>query len=180
MSLESNTNLGNWLAELNGKTVDQVFQVDFNNYRNEDDYLPWLFLITFYDLNKFLEIQGDFDGEHIGMVLRDISGLDQKLKDNDLSDYPDLWRVYETSLDETIGKILGKQIKFVEYGIDKAVLDLIGTTVSEQQPIYYFLRLYFEATVLTIFEGHATGLGVSDDPYVQLNLEEYCEVFVAK
>ena len=95
MNSSPNINLDNWLTQLNGKTVDKIFQVDFNNDRHEDIYLPWLFFITFSDLNKFLEIEGDFDGNHIRINLYDVSELDQKLKDNNLLNEPDLWRVYD-------------------------------------------------------------------------------------
>ena len=93
MNFELNKNLGNWLIQLNGKTVDKIYQVDFNNDRHNDIYLPWLFFITFSDFDKFLEIEGDFDGDHIRINLCDISELDKKLKDNDFQNEPNLWRV---------------------------------------------------------------------------------------
>ncbi len=65
MDFQLNKNLGKWRTQVNGKTVDKIFQVDFNKDRYEDIYLPWLFFITFVDFNKFLEIEGDFDGDHV-------------------------------------------------------------------------------------------------------------------
>jgi hypothetical protein len=76
-------NLGNWLVQLNGKTVDKIYQVDFNQGRHEDIYLPWLFFITFSDFDRFLEIEGDFDGDHIRLNLYDNSELGNKIKEND-------------------------------------------------------------------------------------------------
>jgi len=109
MNFQLNKNLGNWLKQLNGKTVDKIFQVDFNKERNEDIYLPWLFFIIFTDFDKFLEIEGDFDGDHIRINLYDNSELDKKLKENNLPNEPDLWRVYETNKDETLGQFLKVQ-----------------------------------------------------------------------
>ena len=172
MNFQLNINLGNWLTQLNGRTVDKIFQVDYNNDRHDDIYLPWLFFITYSDFDKFLEIEGDFDGDHIRINLNDISELNQKLKDNDLPNEPDLWRVYETKSDETLGKLLGKKIKFVDYGIDKDEFEINGTISKGQKDVFNFIRFNCEEISLTIFEGSATGLGVSDNPKVKLNFEE--------
>ena len=110
MNFQLNKNLGNWLAQLNDKTVDKIFQVDYNGVeRIEDSYLPWLFFITFTDFGKYLEIEGDFDGEHIKINLYDNSQLNNRLKENNLPDEPDLWRVYDTEKHETLGQLLGQK-----------------------------------------------------------------------
>ena len=80
-----------WLNQLNNKTIEKIFLVDFNNARHEDIYLPWLYFITFSDLNKFLEIEGDNGGVHIKINLYDISELDQKLSDNNFPNEQNLW-----------------------------------------------------------------------------------------
>lgn len=172
MKFPLNKNLGNSLTRLNGKTVDKIFQVDFNNDRHADIYLPWLFFITFSDLDKFLEIEGDFDGNHISVTLNDISDLDKKLKDNNLQGEPDLWRVYDTKPDETLGKLMGRKIKFIEFGIDKDEFEINGSTIKGQKDVFTFIRFNCETTCVTIFEGSATGLGVSEDPDVKLNFNE--------
>lgn len=84
MNFQQSINLGNWLTQLNEKTVDKIFQVDFNKDRNEDNYNPWLFFITFYDFDRFLEIEGDFDGDHIRITLIDNAELNDTLKENNL------------------------------------------------------------------------------------------------
>jgi hypothetical protein len=164
--------MGNWLTQLNGKTVDKIFQVDFNKDRNEDIYLPWLFFITFTDFDKFLDIEGDFDGDHIRINLFDKSELDKKLIENNLSNEPDLWSVYETNKDETLGNLLGQKIEFIEYGIDKDEFEINGTKIKGQKDVFNFIRFNCDKHNVTIFEGSATGLGVSDDKNVKLNSEE--------
>jgi hypothetical protein len=170
MNFELNKNMGDWLTQLNGKTVSKIFQVDYNNDRHSDIYLPWLFFVIFTDLNKYLEIEGDFDGDHIKLSLNDISDLDKKLKDNDLSNELDLWRVYDTTLDDTLGKLIGQKIRFIEFGIDKDEFEINGTLIKGQKDVFNFVRFNCDSTCVTIFE--ATGLGVSDDSNVKLNFEE--------
>lgn len=170
MNFQLNKNLGNFLTELNGKTVNRIFQVDYNNDRHEDIYLPFLFFITFIDLEMFLEIEGDFDGDDIRINLKDISELKQKLKDNDYPNEPDLWRVYDIKPDEILGKLLGKKIEFVEYGIDKDEFEINGTICKGEKDFFNFIRFNSDTLSLTIFEG-GIGLGVSDDPALKLNFE---------
>ncbi len=165
-------NLGNWLAQLNGKTVGTIYQVDYNKYRYEDCYLPWLFFITFLDFDGFLEIEGDFDGVHISLNLHENSELGNKIKENHLIEEPDLWHVYDTEKDETLGLLLGQKIEFVEYGIDKDEFEINGTVRKGEKDVFTFIRFNCDKLIMTIFEGHATGLGVSDDPNLQLSFEE--------
>jgi hypothetical protein len=180
MNFQLNKNLGNWLTQLNGKTVDKIFQVDFNKDRNDDIYLPWLFFITFSDFEKFLEIEGDIEGDHIRINLYNNSELDNKLKENNLHDEPDCWRVYDTEQNETVGRLLGEKIKFIEYGIDKDEFEINGTKIKGQKDVFNFIRFNCESLSLTIFEGSATGLGVSDSKNVKLNFEETFEKYDTK
>jgi hypothetical protein len=180
MNFQLKNNLGNWLTQLNGKTVDKIFQVDFNKDRNEDIYLPWLFFITFFDFDKFLEIEGDFDGDHIRINLCDNSELDKKLKENNLPGEPDLWRVYETKKDETLGRLLGQKIEFVDYGIDKDEFEINGTLIKGQKDVFTFVRFNCNNLNLAIFEGSATGLGVSDDKNMKFNFEETFDKYDTK
>lgn len=180
MNFQLNRSLGNWLTQLNGRTVGKIFQVDFNNDRHEDIYLPWLFIITFFDFDRFLEIEGDFDGEHIRINFYDNSELDKKLKEYNLPDEPDLWRVYETHKDETLGRLLGQKIEFIEYGIDKDEFEINGTEIKGQKDVFNFIRFNCETLNLTIYEGSATGLRVSDDKKVDLNFEEAFEKYNTK
>lgn len=177
MNLEVNKNLGNWLTHLNGQTVDKIFQIDYNNDRHNDDYLPWLFFITFLDLNKFLEIEGDFDGSHIKLRLCDIAELDRKIKENNFPDEQDLWKVYNTEPNETLGELLGKTIEFVELGIDKAGFEINGTVIKGERDVFTFIRFVCGETMLTIFEGHATGLDVSNNPDVEINFRDTFNTF---
>jgi hypothetical protein len=180
MDFQLNKNLGSWLTQLNGKTIEKIYQVDFNQHRHEDIYLPWLFFIIFSKFDRFLEIEGDFDGGHIRINLYDKSELDKKLKENNLPDEPDLWRVYETNKDEIVGGLLGQKIKFIEYGIDKDEFEINGTKINGQKDVFNFIRFNCESLNLTIFEGSAIGLGVSDDKNVKLNFEETFEKYDTK
>jgi hypothetical protein len=178
MNFQLNKNLGNWLAQLNEKIVDKIFQVDFNKDRNEDIYLPWLFFITFTDFDKFLEIEGDFDGGHIRINLYNNSELDKKLKGNNLTYEPNLWRVYETNKDETVGRLLGQKIEFIEYGIDKDEFVISGTKIKGQKDVFDFISFHCESLKLTIFE--SSGLGVSDDTKIKLMFEDTFDRYTTK
>jgi len=179
VNFQLNTKLGIWLNQLNGKTINRIYQVDFNSGRH-GIYLPWFFFITFTNLDKFLEIEGDFDGEHIRVNLNNISELNQKLKDNNFPDEPDLWQVYDTLPDETLGKLLAQKVDFIEYGIDKDEFIINGTCIKGQKDVFTFIRFNCEKITLTIFEGSATGLGVSDEKNVKLNFEETFEKYNTK
>jgi hypothetical protein len=179
MNFQLNKNLGNWLTQLNGKTVGKIFQVDYNRIdRHEDSYLPWLFFIIFTDFDKFLEIEGDFDGDHIKINLYDNSELDKKLKENNLADQPDLWRVYDTEKQEKLGRLLEQKIEFIEYGIDKDEFEIDGTKIKGQKDVFDFIAFNCESLKLTIFE--SSGLGVSDDSEVKLMFEDSFDRYETK
>lgn len=180
MNFQLNGYLGNWLSQLNGKRIDKIFQVDFNEGRNEDIYLPWLFFITFYDFEMFLEIEGDFNGSHIKINLFEISKLDKKIKSNNLSEESYCWRVYDTEKVEVLGKLIGQKIEFIEYGIDKNEFEINGILCKGEKEFFNFIRFNCEEISITIFEGSATGLGVSDDINCKLELEETFETFNTK
>ena len=178
MNFQLNKNLGKWLSQLNGKTIDKVFQVDFNKERHEDIYLPWLFFITFVDFDKFLEIEGDFDGDHIKINLYDKSELDKKIIQYNLSDEPDCWRVYDTNQDEILGRLIGEKIDFIEYGIDKDEFEINGIKIKGQKDVFDFITFHGSGLKLTIFE--SSGLGVSDDPKVKLMFEDTFDRYKTK
>ena len=180
MKFPFSINLGNWLTQLNGKTVDRIYQVDFNKDRHEDIYLPWLLFITFSDFDHFLEIEGDFDGDHIRLDLCENTNLDNKIKKNNLPEKPDCWQVYDTKPDEILGLLLGQKIEFVEYGIDKDEFEINGSLIQGQKDVFNFIRLNCKKLTLTIFEGSMTGLGVSDDPEVKLNFEKIFDRYDTK
>lgn len=172
MNFQINKNLGNWLAGLNGKVVEKIYQVDFNKDRHEDIYLPWLFFITFIDFGRFLEIEGDFDGNHIRINFYENIELESKLKDNNQPDELNSWHVYNTEQNEVLGLLLGQKIELIEYGVDKDEFEINGTLIKGQKDVFNFIRFNCENLILTIFEGSATGLGVSDDPEVGINFDE--------
>ena len=180
MNFQLNGEIGNWLNKLNGKTVGKIYQVDFNKDRHNDDYLPWIFFITFSDFDYFLEIEGDFDGNHLKINLCENLLLSNKLKEYNQANEPDLWQVYETKLDETLGKLLSQKIEFIEFGIDKDEFEINGTKVKGQKEYFNFIRFNSGNLNLTIFEGSLTGLGVSDNKHVKLNFEETFEIYTTK
>ncbi|WP_114790419.1 hypothetical protein U0035_14165 [Niabella yanshanensis] len=85
MNFQLNHNLGNWLAGLNGKTVSNIYQVNYNENRKEDHCLPWLCMITFTDHDQFLQIEGDFDGDHIKIDLFEMGVLENRLREYNLT-----------------------------------------------------------------------------------------------
>jgi hypothetical protein len=179
MNVQQKNNLGTWLTQLNGKTVGKIFQVDYNGVdRHEDSYLPWLFFITFTDFDKFLEIEGDFDGDHIKIKFYENSELDKKLKENSLPDEPDLWRVYDTEKQETLGRLLEQKIEFIEYGIDKDEFEINRSKIEGQKNVLDFITFNCERLKLTIFE--SLGLGVSDDPELRLMFEDCFDRYKTK
>ncbi|MEQ9303296.1 MAG: hypothetical protein RJQ14_05215 [Marinoscillum sp.] len=171
MEFQLNENLGSWLTQLNDKTVEKIYQVDFNNNRHQDNYLPWQFFITFHGFDKFLQIEGDFDGDHIKIDLDDISNLEDKLKENDLKNEFDLWTVYTADKSEKLGQLLNGTIRRLEYGIDKDNFVINETRIQGQKDVFTFIRFYLDDSNLTISEG-GCGLYVSDDPNEKLNFEE--------
>ncbi|UWX55067.1 hypothetical protein NYZ99_20695 [Maribacter litopenaei] len=177
MNFQLNGKTGNWLGKLNGKRIDKIYQVDYNDDRHNDEYLPWLFLITFSEFDEYLEIEGDFDGSHLKINLRESSLLENKLKEYNFPNEPDLWQVYETKMDETLGKLLSKKIDFIEFGVDKDEFDINGTKIYGQKQYFNFIRFNCEDLKITIFEGSSTGLGVSDYKDVKLNFNETFEIY---
>lgn len=180
MNFQVNKNLGNWLKDFNGKTIDRIYQVDFNKDREQDIHLPWLFFIIFKEIDKFIEIEGDFDGHHIRINFYENSELDRKLQENDQPKEPDLWRIYDTKKDEPLGQLLGRQINFFEFGIDKDEFEINGNLIKGQKDVYTFIRFNCKNLSITIFEGSATGLGVSDESNVKLNFEDSFERYNTK
>jgi hypothetical protein len=168
MNFEINKTLGTWLTILNNRTIENAYQVDFINDRLNDDYLPWIFILTFKDLDKYLEIEGDFDGDHIKISIADIGRLKKRIEENI---EPNLWTVYQLDRQEKIGKSIGQTIKRIEYGVDKEAFEINGTRTKGQRDLFTFIRFHFENFFITIFEG-GTGLFITDDSNVKLNFEE--------
>lgn len=168
MNFSTDINIGNWLNQLNGKTVKNIFQVDYNN-RHEDIYLPCMFFISFKDFDLFLEIEGDFDGDHIKINFFQNSELEKKIKENTFEE-PDLWCVHSTGSQEKIGLLLGQKIEFIEYGKDKKEYEIKGVKFKGQNDVFNFITFNCENLKLTIFE--SLGLAVSDDPDLKLMFED--------
>lgn len=162
MKSQINNNDIHWLKEINGKTIDKIFQVDYNKDRHADIYWPWLIFIAFKDFDKFLEIEGDFDGDHIRINLYNNSLLNDKLQENNFPEETDLWHVYDTDKDEMLGKLLGQKIDYIEYGIDKDVFEINGTKIKGQKDVFNFIRFHCKPIKMSIHEN--LGLAVSTDP----------------
>ena len=169
----------NFINQIVGKTVDKIYRVDFNENKDNDDYLPWTFFITFSEFDMFMEIEGDFDGDHIKINLNQLSELKQKLKKNDLRNEPDLWQVYEIKENENLGELINKPILKCEYGIEKDEFTINENKLKGQKEVFTFIRFYYEKSFLTIFEG-GCGLSVSDDKNIKLNFEETFDKYLAE
>jgi len=168
MSFELNRTLGAWLTILNNRTIEEIYQVDFTDDRFNDNHLPWIFFITFNDFDKYLEIEGDFNGDYIKISLADAVELNKKIEENN---QPNLWTVYQTTQADSIWKALGRTVKKIEYGIDKEEFEINGTKIKGQKDVFTFIRFHFDNDSMTIFEG-GTGLFCTDDLNVKLNFEE--------
>lgn len=177
MNFQQNIENGKWLSQLNGKTIEKIYQVDFNKERHEDIYLPWLFFVTFSDFDNCMEIEGDFDGSHIKVNLIDSETLKAKLAQNNLPNEPDMWQVYETKSNEILGQLLGQKVDYLEFGIDKDEFEINGAKIKGQKECFNFIRFITRDLYLTIFEGSATGLGVTNSKELKLDFEDTFETF---
>ena len=169
----------NFINQIIGKKVDKIYQVDFNENKDNDDYLPWTFFITFSEFDMFMEIEGSFDGDHIKIYLNQLSELKPKLKKNDLRNEPNLWQVYEVKKNEYLGELINKPILKCEYGIEKDEFTINENKMKGQKEVFTFIRFYYEKSFLTIFEG-GYGLSVSDDKNIKLNFEETFDKYLAE
>jgi hypothetical protein len=164
----NNERLGTWLTVLNNRTIEEVYQVDFIEDRINDGYLPWILILTFRDFDKYVEIEGDFDGDHIKISMADIAGLKRRIEENI---EPNLWTAYKLDGQESFGKIIGQNVRGIEYGIDKEEFEINGTTTKGQRDLFTFIRFHFTDLFITVFEG-GTGLFITNDSNVKLNFEE--------
>jgi hypothetical protein len=166
MNFLQNTNLGDWLSQLNNKVVQEIYQVDYCEDRHDDIYLPWIFIMTFLNFNKYLEIEGDLDGSHIKINLIDRNQLSSRLESTELNN--DYWKVFDVSNDEILGKIIDKSIDFVEYGIDKNEYEINGIKCKGEKDVFTFVKFHCKKHVFTIFEG-GCGLFISNDSDIKLS-----------
>ncbi|WP_396596774.1 hypothetical protein [Dokdonia sp. R86516] len=165
-----------FLNQIIGQTVESVYQVDFNE--NKDTHLPWLLLITFERFDKYLEIEGGFDGDHIKLDLNALSELNSRLKENDFKDFPDLWQVYEARQTETIGKLIHQSIAKCEYGIDKDEFIINGNIVKGQKDLFTFIRFYYNNNYITVAAGSAE-LSILDKDHNYLHFKDTFDTYVA-
>jgi hypothetical protein len=168
MNFLQNTNLGNWLSQLKNKVVQKIYQVDYREDRHDDIYLPWIFIMTFLDFNKYLEIEGDLDGSHIKINLIDINQLSNRLESEELNN--DNWKVFDVFNDETLGEMMDKHICFVQYGIDKDEYEINGVKCKGEKDVFTFIKFNCDKTVFTIFEG-GCGLFISNDSNIKSDFE---------
>ena len=164
-----------FLTQLIGQTVEKVFQVDFN--KNKDPHLPWLLFITFKRFDKYLKIEGGFDGEHIILHLNSLPELDSKLKQHDLKHFPDLWQVYEANETETIGKLISNSIVKCEYGIDKDEFVINSNIVKGQKDLFTFIRLYYKNGDITIAAG-SSELSILNKDHHELHFKDTFDIYV--
>lgn len=55
MKFSCNQKTGHWLNQLKEKNVEKIYQVDFNENKHFDSYLPRLFSITFSSIDFCLK-----------------------------------------------------------------------------------------------------------------------------
>lgn len=164
--------LEHWLTLLNGKTVEKILQVDFNEARTEDPYRPWLFFLQFSDWDQSLEIEGDLDGDHITLRLLNQEELSKRLAENNLPEEPYLWSVYETSEDEIVYRLIGQRIHFIEYGID------IEDTPDKQKELFDFITFHCKNLQIAVFDN--LGLNVSNVVPLHRPFEDLITRFTTK
>jgi hypothetical protein len=177
MNKELKTN--NLFKQIIGRTVDKIYQVDYNDNRDRDYYEPWIFWITFKEYDKYIKIEGDFDGEHIKINQANISELQKELNKNDLSKEPNLWQVYKVEEKEKFGELLNKSILKCEFGIDKDEITINEHKVKGQKDVFTFFRFYYGKSFLTIFES-GCGLTVSNDKNIKLDFEETFDKYLVE
>ena len=161
LDLKDIESLIDYYQVINGKIVSRIYQVDYNNEPEKDIYLPWLFYLSFKDFDYFLEIEGDIDGQHLRVNLYETSELEDRLARNNFPGELDLWQVYEVNREEKLGQLLGRKIDSMDFGIDQEIFQFDQVNLVRKEYIS-FIRIYCENITLTIFEGSATGLEVTD------------------
>jgi hypothetical protein len=153
-------NPGYFLAELNGKTISEIFRVSID----EQTEYSWLIFIAFSDLERFLKIEGDIDGDHIKIGLEPLSSLPEKLWMYEQFDYEGnlLWEPNKVDKAELLGTLLGKKLSKIEYGVDKHEFVVNGNLLKGERDLFTFIRFHLDDLILTIQEG-GSGLYISTE-----------------
>lgn len=165
------------LADIKGKTIENIWQVDYNDNRHSDDYLPWLLFITFKSEDRFLTIEGDFDGDHIRLMTHPITEIEKHKMAQHFPGEPNLWQVYDTAEDETLHGLIGQTILSIEYGIDKNKFEINGHKMDGSKDLYRFICFHTGVLKISIFE--SLGLGITDGK-PDLPFKETMDVHVIK
>ena len=146
--------LDHCLYEVIGKTVKAIYLIDFEDEPENDRYSPWQILIDFKDLNKYLDVEDAYDGDHMRINLDDTS-LDQKLS---VLTEPNLWKPYQSSFNNLTGQLLGKKVTQLFYAKEKREYELKGQKYTGDQSLYSGLKVIFDDDTLMVF---SNGVGLS-------------------
>lgn len=136
-----------YLHQLIGRTIKVIYLIDYEEDPDNDIYSPWQVLIGFEEFDKFLDIEDAYDGDHICINL-DASSIDRKL--STLTE-PNLWKPYQSSLNDLTSKLLGKKVTEVLYAKDKKEYVLNGKAFIGSQSLYNGLKIICNDDRLTIF-----------------------------
>ena len=155
------------LALLKDKIISSIHFVDYiGDDRQEDYYEPWLIFFTFESYDKFLEIEGDFDGDHIKLKVSNLKQLRHRLDDNQTGH----WRVYESKEWQQIDKLIGKTILELSLAIEDSYL-INEDGIKEQFIAINQVIIATQDESITIYEC-GLGLMLSDSPDVDRPYDE--------
>lgn len=179
MNFSKIENIGEWLKKINDLFISKIYFVDYTNQKDDDSYLPFIYFLLFKNFDYFIEIEGDFDGEHLKVNYFNISEFENKITEYDLKTESDLWNVTEINQNEKLFKFVENKIVKVEYGIEKDKFEINGIEQKGEKELVTFFRLIFENSQLTFFEG-GCGIYVSEEKEIKLNFEETFDIYKTK
>ncbi|MFN9320381.1 MAG: hypothetical protein ACK58Q_07330 [Chitinophagales bacterium] len=103
---------------------------------DENLYYTWFIYITFHNYDKFIEIEGDFDGVHIKIELSPLSEIEKKINLYKKSDIQFSWDVHYSNEEEIFNQTINHTISKRDYSIDKGPYKINETFYSGHKELF--------------------------------------------
>jgi hypothetical protein len=143
----------NLLSPYKGKVIKRIYYVDYNYEDCDTDiYKPFIYFIIFRDSTTFLEVIGDFDGDHIKVVNDNLSNLRKKFKENNFPNQPDLWHIFQLDLIKNFKSIQGEKIVNFQIAFEKSSLENLSQDDEINKDLLIYLSIQFNNNKITFFE----------------------------